>query len=182
MEQAMGNTAGQAMQQPPQTEMDAVKLLTTQHREMEDLLQQIANSHGDAATRNLFIQVADQLTVHLKAEEEIFYPAVHKACTEDDLLESLEEHLSLKRLLADLIELEPADKAFEPKFKVLKEQTEHHHHEEEEHLFPEVLKLLDEERRIALGQAMLARQQELANKGEPRGAVSNETTSAAPLQ
>ncbi len=165
-----------------QPETDAVKLLTTQHREMEGLLRQVAETHGGASTKNLFVQAADQLMVHIKAEEEIFYPAVHEACTEDDLLESLEEHLSLKRLLADLIALEPDDKAFEPKFKVLKEQTEHHHREEEEHLFPEVLKLLDENRREALGKAMLARQFELAKKGEPRETVSNETASAAPLE
>ena len=165
-----------------QTETDAVKLLIAQHREMEELLRQVAETHGEAPAKALFVQAADQLMVHIKAEEEIFYPAVHEACTEDDLLESLEEHLSLKRLLADLIALEADDKAFEPKFKVLKEQAEHHHREEEEHLFPEVLKLLDESRRAALATAMLARQAELARKGEPREAVSNETTSAAPLQ
>lgn len=163
-------------------ETDAVKLLETQHREMEGLLQQVADTHGDATTKALFAQAADLLTVHIKAEEEIFYPAVHEACTEDDLLESLEEHLSLKRLLADLIGLDPTDKAFEPKFKVLKEQTEHHHREEEEHLFPEVLKLLNENRREALGKAMLARQLDLTKQGEPREAVSGETASAAPLE
>lgn len=165
-----------------QAETDAVKLLTTQHREMEAMFQQIAGTHGDVTTKALFVQAADRLTVHIKSEEEIFYPAVHEACTEDDLLESLEEHLSLKRLLADLIALEPTDKAFEPKFKVLKEQTEHHHREEEEHLFPEVLKILDEDRRQALGTAMLARQAELTQLGAPRAAMPNETASAAPLE
>ncbi|GAB3541929.1 hemerythrin domain-containing protein [Noviherbaspirillum agri] len=165
-----------------QAETDAVKFLTAQHREMESLLQQVADTHGDDTTKALFVQAADRLTVHIKAEEEIFYPAVHEACTEDDLLESLEEHLSLKRLLADLIEMEPSDKSFEPKFKVLKEQTEHHHKEEEEHLFPEVLKLLDENRREALGKAMIARQLDLTKLGQPREAVSNETASAAPLE
>lgn len=165
-----------------QPETDAVKLLTSQHREMETLLQQIADTHGDERTKELFLHAADRLTVHIKAEEEIFYPAVHEACTEDDLLESLEEHLSLKRLLADLMALEPTDKAFEPKFKVLKEQTEHHHREEEEHLFPEVLKLLDDNRRDALGKAMLARQFELTKQGAPRAAMPNETASAAPLE
>lgn len=165
-----------------QTEMDAVKLLTAQHREMEQLLDQIAAAIDQEGTKALFAQAADRLTVHIKAEEEIFYPAVHEAGTEDDLLESLEEHLSIKRLLADLIDMETADKAFEPKFKVLQEQTEHHHREEEEHLFPEVLKLLNEQRRVALGQAMLARQFELTRQGEPRGAMPNETASAAPLE
>lgn len=165
-----------------QTDMDAVKLLTTQHREMEQMLAQVAAGIDDEGTKALFAQAADRLTVHIKAEEEIFYPAVHEAGTEDDLLESLEEHLSLKRLLADLIEMEPSDKAFEPKFKVLKEQAEHHHREEEEHLFPEVLKLLNEQHREALGKAMLARQFELTRAGEPRGAMPNETASAAPLE
>lgn len=165
-----------------QPETDAVKFLTGQHREMESLLQQVADTHGDDATKSLFVQAADRLMVHIKAEEEIFYPAVHEACTEDDLLESLEEHLSLKRLLADLIEMEPSDKSFEPKFKVLKEQTEHHHKEEEEHLFPEVLKLLDENRRDALGKEMIARQLDLTKQGQPRESASNETASAAPLE
>lgn len=162
-------------------ELDAVTFLTNQHREMESLLRQIAEAGDDAAKKALFVQAADQLTVHIKAEEEIFYPAVHRARTEDDLLEALEEHLSLKRLLADLIELEPSEKAFEAKFKVLKEQTEHHHREEEEHLFPAVLKLLDMPQRVALGDEMLVRQASLVRLGEPRETVSGETGSAAPL-
>lgn len=160
---------------------DAVSMLIAQHREMESMLGQVAEAE-DGAKKDLFVRAADQLTVHIKSEEEIFYPAVHRARTEDDLLESLEEHLSLKRLLADLLELDPTEKAFEPKFKVLKEQTEHHHREEEEHLFPAVLKILDEQARQTLAQQMLARQQELTRIGEPRESVSNETASAAPLQ
>ena len=162
-------------------DLDAVKFLTAQHRDMEDLLNQIADAEEDARMKALFMQVADQLTVHLKAEEEIFYPAVHRARTEDDLLESLEEHLSLKRLLADLIELEPSEKSFEAKFKVLKEQTEHHHKEEEEHLFPAVLKLLDQAQRIALGDEMRVRQASLTRLGEPHEAIADETETAAPL-
>jgi hypothetical protein len=163
-----------------QTGTDAVELLSRQHREMERLLEDICAAE-DAQRQPLFLQVADQLTVHIKAEEQIFYPAVHAARTEDDLLESLEEHLSLKRLLADLLELEPQDKAFEPKFKVLKEQAEHHHREEEHHLFPAVLKMVDAQERAALGARMLALQAQLTRQAAPRGAVVNETESAAPL-
>jgi hemerythrin superfamily protein len=162
-------------------ELDAVIFLTNQHRDMEDLLRQVADGEDEARKKALFVQAADQLTVHIKAEEEIFYPAVHRARTEDDLLESLEEHLSLKRLLADLIDLDPSEKSFEAKFKVLKEQAEHHHKEEEEHLFPAVLKLLDQTQRIALGDEMRVRQASLTRMGEPRESVSDETAAAAPL-
>ena len=162
--------------------IDAVKLLVEQHRRMEQLLAQVLDEEAEQKRKTLFEKVGDELTVHIKSEEDVFYPAVNAARTEDDLLESLEEHLSLKRLLADLIPLDPSDKTFEAKFKVLKEQTEHHHKEEEEHLFPVVCKLLDESQRAALGKDMLALQKQLTREGEPRESVVNETTSAAPLQ
>jgi hemerythrin superfamily protein len=162
--------------------MDAVQLLISQHRTLEQLLDKLCNETGDEQRKQLFAEVGDRLTMHLTSEEEIFYPAVKAARTEDILLESLEEHLSLKRLLADLLALQPSEKAFEPKFKVLKEQTEHHHEEEEEHLFPKVCKLLDAGRRAELGQAMLALQRDLKRQGEPREAVVNQTDSAAPLK
>ncbi|HLL24214.1 MAG TPA: hemerythrin domain-containing protein [Kofleriaceae bacterium] len=77
------------------------------------------------------------------------------------LLESLEEHLSLKRVLADLLAIAPEDAKFEPKLHVLAEQAEHHHEEEEEHLFPKVKKLLSSERLDALGSQMRARMDDL---------------------
>ena len=161
--------------------MDATDFLTRQHRELEALLGRIADEKNPDAQKALFARAADQLTVHITGEEELFYPAVKAKRTEDILLESLEEHLSLKRLLADLLELEPSERTFEPKFKVLKEQTEHHHKEEEEHLFPKVRKLLDDAQRNALGVQMLELQQRLQKAGEPRERVTNETDEAAPL-
>ncbi len=161
--------------------MDAVELLTSQHREMETLLGQVLNATDEATKKALFIKAADQLTVHVTAEEQVFYPAVRAKRTEDILLESLEEHLSLKRILADLLQLEPSEQTFEPKFKVLKEQAEHHHEEEEEHLFPKVEKLLDRTQREALGEEMLALQVQLKRQGEPREAVVDQTDAAAPL-
>jgi len=120
--------------------------------------------------------------VHLASEEEVFFPAVRAHRTEDILLESLEEHLSLKRLLADLLVLAPDDATWEAKFKVLAEQSEHHHEEEEEHLFPKVLTLIDPAERSALGEEMVALQQRLQQQGAPREAVAEQTDRAAPLE
>jgi len=161
--------------------MDAIDLLRRQHHEMEHALKQVLEAADPTARQALFATVADQLTLHIASEEQVFYPAVKAARTEDILLESLEEHLSLKRLLADLIDLDPAEQTFDPKFKVLKEQAEHHHEEEEEHLFPKVCKMLDSARRVALGEEMLAFQKNLGRAGDPRELVVNETDTAAPL-
>ncbi len=161
--------------------MDAIDLLVRQHREMEAAMKQVLEAGDDSQTKALFEKVGDQLTTHLTSEEEVFYPAVKAKRTEDILLESLEEHLSLKRLLADLLLLGPSEKTFEPKFKVLKEQAEHHHKEEEEHLFPKVKKILDGAQRESLGKEMMALQKKLDRQGEPREAVLDQIDAAAPL-
>ncbi|MCW7538479.1 hemerythrin domain-containing protein [Aquabacterium sp. A7-Y] len=161
--------------------MNAIDLLTKQHRELEARLKSWGEAGDDAARKRIFAEVADHLTVHVTAEEQVFYPAVKAQRTEDILLESLEEHLSLKRLLADLMALQPGDATFEPKFKVLKEQTEHHHEEEEEHLFPKVKQLLPPGELERLGQEMAQLQLKLRREGEPREAVTEQTDKAAPL-
>ena len=160
--------------------MDAIQLLTLQHRALEERMKTTLEAPVEQRSTCL-AQVGDHLSVHLASEEEVFYPAVHARRTEDILLESLEEHLSLKRLLADLMALAPDDATWEPKFKVLEEQSEHHHKEEEEHLFPKVLTLIDLPEREALGREMVALQERLQREGKPREAMAEQTDKAAPL-
>jgi hemerythrin superfamily protein len=161
--------------------MDAVELLIGQHREMENLLKKVLAAQNEVETKTLFANAGDQLTVHITSEEQVFYPAVRAARTEDILMESLEEHLSLKRFLADLLDLEPSEKTFEPKFKVLKEQVEHHHKEEEEHLFPKVRIVLNQTQLEKLGKDMMALQVKLQKQYHPRDAVIDQTGAASPL-
>lgn len=160
--------------------MNAIDFLVSQHRSMETMLAGVLDA-DDKARPRLYAEAADQLTMHISSEELVFYPAVKAARTEDILLESLEEHLSLKRLMADLLTLAPDEQTFYPKFKVLKEQAEHHHKEEEEHLFPKVKTLLDASRLNELGAEMVALQTRQKMEGSPRDNVAGETDSAAPL-
>ncbi len=159
-------------------DIDAVDLLEGQHREMEDLFEALEAASG-AGKQKIFIEIADKLAVHATIEERDFYPAVKAKRTEDILLESLEEHLGIKRVLADLLAIDVSDDTFDAKAKVLKEQVEHHVEEEEEDLFPKVRKLLDKDTLIAIAQQMTATQEELLAKGSPRNAVPSETAHAA---
>ena len=159
--------------------MNAIDMLTRQHRELETSLKSLLDSEG-AQRRSLFESCGDALMAHVLVEEEIFYPAVHEKRTEDILLESLEEHLSLKRLVADLLALPVSDEHFEPKLHVLKEQAEHHHKEEEEHLFPKVKKLLSAEELEALGDRMAAAQAKLLAEA-PRERARTQTRAATAL-
>lgn len=159
--------------------MNAIDLLTRQHRQMEKELE-AARDAPPAAQRELVQALGDTLMAHVLSEETLFYPAVNAKRTEDVLMESLEEHLSLKRLLADLLELKTSDAHFAPKLQVLKEQTEHHHEEEEEKLFPKAAKVLDAGELDALGGLMEAEQALLLEK-EPRKLAARQTSKAAEL-
>lgn len=160
---------------------DVVALLVQQHREVERLLQGLVDCEDESQRKRLLHQATDELAVHVGAEETVMYPAVRAGRTEDILLESLEEHLSLKRLVADLLALDPTDTTFTPKCKVLEEQARHHHQEEEEHLFPAVQRLLDAEARSRLGQRVLEHEQALRAEGEPRRLMAAQTLAAPAL-
>jgi hemerythrin superfamily protein len=159
--------------------MNAIDMLTRQHRLMEAALKAVSDA-DDGSREALFGKAADALTSHVLVEEQVFYPAVNAKRTEEILLESLEEHLSLKRLLSDLVELSATAPNFEAKLHVLSEQAEHHHEEEEKKLFPKVKKLLSQDELDALGERMAAAQAQLLAE-QPRKLVADQTDEAAAL-
>lgn len=161
--------------------MSAIDKLESDHRKVEKLFASFEKARTAARKRDVFEQIADALAVHATIEEKHFYPAVKAKDTEDLLLEAAEEHLSAKRLIADLLELDAKDDTFEAKVMVLKEQIEHHVEEEEDELFPKVKKLLDEDTLLTLEQEMVATEEELLAAGDPRKQVPEETSEAAPI-
>lgn len=161
--------------------IDALELLKMQHDEVEGLIEQIENTDDPDAKRSLFVEFADKLAAHATIEEKLFYPSVMDAKTREQLLESTEEHLSVKRILADMMELDPDDEHFDAKLTVIKEQIRHHAHDEEEDtLFPKVRRLMSADERAALGNELLAMYESLL-EAEPRNEVPRETEEAAPL-
>jgi len=160
--------------------MNAIDLLEQQHREVEKLFKKIEKA-GPDEKEQLFDELADSLAVHAAIEEQHFYPATKDARTEELLQEAVEEHLSVKRIIADLLEMEPDDAQFDAKIKVLQEQVEHHVEEEEGELFPKVQKLHSKDELEDLGVLMEQTAEELKEQGAPRMEVPKETGSAAPL-
>jgi hypothetical protein len=161
--------------------LDVLQILASQHTEVDDLFEKLEAGGGDRAA--LFSELADKLAAHATVEEKIFYPACMATQTSELLHESVEEHLEVKRLLADMLELDPEDDEdeFEAKLSVLKENVSHHAHAEEEgKLFPMLRKLLSSDERAALGNDVLALFEALIEQS-PRFHVPEETGEAAPL-
>lgn len=162
--------------------MDAIKLLKSQHRDVEKIFAEI-EALSDRAVKSrqrLFERLADALAVHATIEERIFYPGAHFGESESILLEALEEHLSVKRVITDLMNCAPGDDTWKAKLTVLKEYVQHHVNEEEKELFPLAKKHLGAERLEELGAELETMAIEL-EKSTPRKNVPAETEKAAPL-
>ncbi len=158
---------------------DILEILTAQHKEVDELIEKIES--GDGPRRQQFMLLGNKLAAHATAEEKVFYPAVMAKETEEMLQESVEEHLAIKRLLADLMDMRLDDDSFKAKLSVLKEQIAHHAHEEEEdEMFPVVKRLMSEEQRAAIGNEFLVMFEELIATN-PLDNVPAETDKAAKL-
>lgn len=157
--------------------MNAIEMLTQQHGEVKELFEELegASARATKSKERIFRKIADAMAIHAAIEERLFYPESKTPETEELLRESLEEHLSVKRVIADLLAAGPKDKQFDARCKVLKEQIEHHVEEEEHTLFPKVEEALSEEQLDELGDRMQQLAEQLEEQGEPSAAIPGET-------
>lgn len=158
---------------------DAIELLSEQHREVEALFEKLESAKSDSQKTRMLVKLANALAAHTKIEETIFYPAAFNEDTEDELREAVEEHLVAKRLLADLLDMEPSHPQFMSKVSVLEEVIRHHVGEEEQVLFVQVREQ-GEDDLMVLGRRLQKRYRELM-EGEPKDELPQETDAAAPL-
>jgi len=162
--------------------IDALELLTQQHDEVEQLISELEDSDDGEEKLELFQELADKVAAHSAIEEKLFYPSVMTDDTEEQLLEATEEHLAVKRVLADLLAMEATDDRFDAKLSVLKEQIRHHSRDEEEgKLFPKVRTMFSKDELAGMGNELLAMFEELMEQ-EPRSEVPSQTREAAPLE
>ncbi|HEX8651703.1 MAG TPA: hemerythrin domain-containing protein [Pyrinomonadaceae bacterium] len=134
--------------------MDAIELLKQDHEKVSGIFEKLEPTTENAVkTREeLFAKLKQELDIHARIEEQIFYPAIREAEeTHDITLEAYEEHRVVKRLLAELEAMPVGDERWGAKLKVLKENVEHHVEEEEGEMFKGARKVLSEEQIEELG-------------------------------
>jgi hypothetical protein len=119
-------------------ELDAIGLLERQHRDVERLFEQLRETSDKRERTRMFGQLADNLAAHAKIEELLFYPAVCADETADQLHEAVDEHLDVKRVTAELMEMDVEDELFAGKLDELEQLVEQHVEEEESRLFVQV--------------------------------------------
>jgi hypothetical protein len=137
--------------------MNAISLLTQDHRNVESLFSRFESADGPEEKRHIADKVIEQLSVHAELEEQYFYPAVSARLEErGDVLEAVEEHHLAKVALWELERLPATAPNFDAKFTVLKENVLHHVGEEEgrDGLFASARKALKANELEDLGQRM----------------------------
>ena len=144
--------------------VDAIELLTQDHRNVKDLFEQYEalSDRAFIGKKKLAEKICLELTKHATAEEEIFYPAVRQASkkNEDIIDEATVEHASAKSLIAQILTMEPSDDLYDAKIKVLSEQIDHHVQEEESEMFPKARSAKID--LVALGAEIAARKEEVS--------------------
>lgn len=161
--------------------MEATTLLRKQHQEVNALFKQFEKADSASQRRKLFVQIADNLAAHATIEEKLFYPRAYEGEKLQHLLrEAVEEHLVVKRVISDLLEMEVEDEQFDAKIKVLKDLVVHHVGEEQDDIFPQVKKNFSRAELMTLGDEMEQMFDQLITT-EPRQNVPGETGRAALL-
>lgn len=146
---------------------DALALLKADHETVNELVEKYEKGKDrldEEKKSELAHKICEELTIHTRIEEEIFYPALREASdeAEDSLNEAAVEHASIKNLIEQVQEDSPESEEFDAKVKVIGEYVKHHVKEEQGTIFPMAREAdLDLKE---LGEQLAARKSEL--KGE----------------
>ena len=145
--------------------MDAITLLKEDHAKVKQLFRDFEASGARAFSTRKRIgdAIRQELEVHTRIEEDIFYPGVQSSAPEM-IAEAIEEHHVVDRILEELEQIEPADEKFTAKMTVLIENVEHHAEEEEKELFPGVKRDLGAEKMREMGEQMSRRKADLKRR------------------
>jgi hemerythrin-like domain-containing protein len=152
---------------------DAISLLKADHEALRELLGELEETTSRAASkrRDLLGSIEEQLKIHTKIEEDVFYPAFRDAAQKQDerklYYEALEEHHVVDMVLPEIKEVDPSSDEFAAKAKVLKDLVEHHAEEEESEMFPKARKLMSRDELMELGERLaLAKESAAERMGE----------------
>jgi hemerythrin superfamily protein/carbon monoxide dehydrogenase subunit G len=150
---AAARSSSSSSSSEPATGEDVVDILTTDHREVTDLLLQIRTATDAATRRDLADTMISELVRHSVAEEMYVYPAMKKhlpdgeAAVEHDVA----EHKELERTMKELEAVEPSDPRFDSLLGELEATLADHVADEEADQFPKLRASIPRDELVQLG-------------------------------
>ena len=144
--------------------MKATQLLKTDHAAVKRLFAEFrrTTSRGPRRREQILDKIAQELEIHSKIEEEIFYPAVKDVPRGRRLVNEAEsEHKQVDTLVAEAQGMDMASDEIVQKVRELRDAVLHHATEEEDEMFPVAEAGLGDGLK-ELGERMAARKRQLA--------------------
>lgn len=144
--------------------MKATMVLKRDHQTVSGLFRDFErlSENDTAGQRHLVDRIRQELDVHTRLEEELFYPELERVPELADLIaEARTEHQLVKDLCAEIGRLDPNDIDYVAKVDVLWENVDNHVEEEESEMFPLAKKHLSGDRLEKIGDQLENRREEL---------------------
>jgi hemerythrin-like domain-containing protein len=160
---------------------DAIELLRTQHREIDDLLSALTKARAASVKASVIAELGDLFAVHFALEERVLYPGVRESDSGQVAVLAVEDHMSLKRLVAELLETDAEDRVFDALVATLRAEVREHVVAEEKRVFPIVRRRLSPVRLRRLAYEMRVLEFELRIASNPRLIILADTELRAPL-
>ncbi len=133
-------------------EQDVVDVLTTDHHEVLDLLQQIKVTTNAEERRDLADTVISELVRHSVAEEMYVYPAMRKHLPDGEkaVEHDIEEHKELEQAMKQLEGADVSSAEFDEALRRLETLLADHVQDEETEQFPELRRRIPQEELVEL--------------------------------
>lgn len=117
--------------------MDVLNHLVKEHREVERLLDELAESEPGSQRESTVDELTKALTTHMLVEEQFVYPIVKEVVGGEEEQEAENEHQLARDGLAKLQEL-VSEPGFGAAVDMVKAGIKHHVEEEEDEIFPKL--------------------------------------------
>jgi hemerythrin superfamily protein len=132
---------------------DVVDILTSDHRDMLELIGQIEAAPDASQRRDLADTVTAEIMRHAVAEEMFVYPAVeeHMPNGKEEIEHDKQEHDEIVQILKRLEDADAADATFMELVRELESQLRHHANDEETEQFPQLRAHIPPDRLVELG-------------------------------
>ncbi|MBO0727729.1 MAG: hemerythrin domain-containing protein [Acidimicrobiaceae bacterium] len=136
--------------------MDIIKLLTDDHREVNQLFARFSRASKPETLEQLAKQVIHELSVHSAVEEEFVYPVLRSKLEEGSELadHAIDEHQEVERLLTDLEKDDPSRASFSRTMDKVIASVREHVSEEEGEVLPALREATNAEFRNKLGEVV----------------------------
>lgn len=137
---------------------DVADILTVDHREMMELIDQIKRTSDAGERRDLADALIAEVMRHAVAEEMYVYPAVEEHVPDgaQQVRDDKQEHAQVVLVMKQMEDLGAADPVFMERVEDLERLLRHHIDDEESEQFPELRAHIPRERLVEMGEKVQA--------------------------